>query len=78
MVHRQQRRDLSACPTQQAAATDEARSTDGLDENVTEVEATPPSTGEAVTVPRQERRPRRDAYDLYAQIYAIRTEGRTP
>ena len=31
----------------------------------------------APVVPPQVRRPTRDAYDLYAQIYAIRTEDHT-
>ena len=37
----------------------------------------PEALSPSPAVPRQERRPARDAYDLYAQIYAIRTEDHT-
>lgn len=68
MIHRQQRRDpAESTPTAPSGASD--RTPGEIPTETTE----PPRA----VVPQQERRPRRDAYDLYAQIYAIRTDDRT-
>lgn len=76
MIHHQQRRDLAATQpaTQPAthpatAAAPAAQEPEAVDADVHDAAAP--------VVPRQERRPTRDAYDLYAQIYAIRTEDHT-
>lgn len=77
MIHHQQRRDLAATdpagrPGTQPAnqpANQPAREPDPVDADARDTAAP--------VVPRQERRPTRDAYDLYAQIYAIRTEDHT-
>lgn len=65
MIHHQQRRDLAA--TQPALPSDEEA--ESVDAEVRDTAAP--------VVPPQVRRPTRDAYDLYAQIYAIRTEDHT-
>ncbi len=65
MIHHQQRHDLAA--TQPALPSDQDPETVDADGRDTV----------APVVPPQVRRPTRDAYDLYAQIYAIRTEDHT-
>ena len=76
MIHHQQRRDLAATQPATQPATHPATAAAPAAQEPGTVDADVYDAA-APVVPRQERRPTRDAYDLYAQIYAIRTEDHT-
>ncbi len=66
MIHAQQRREPAA-GSPGATSTAEVAAPRSPD--------SPDVTGSEAVVPAQQKR-RPDAYDLYAEIFAIRTEGR--
>jgi hypothetical protein len=77
MIHHQRRRDLAASTEQPRDAHEEAPEARHDSVPDTHATSTQPAADVSATPPAVPRQERRDAYDLYAQIYALRTEEPT-